>query len=274
MQIIVSTLVGAGAAAVAFALLVSYWGGNLQGPAPSAKPEPQVAAAGLSENQRADVEKTIEKYLLGNPQILVQMSEALERHQNEQRVALVRKTISEQADEIFRDGYGLEAGNPDGDVTVVEFSDYNCPYCKRAFNHVRKLIEKDAKVRVVLKEFPIFGERSRGAARVAIAAGKQGKYFEMHSALLRNPGQNNEATALKLAEQLGLDVDKLREDMKSDEVKTIIDKTRELGNKLGIQGTPFYLVGDKVIPGAPEDLLEVFEKNVAEIRKDGCQVGC
>lgn len=281
MQFVIPALVGAVVSAAVFALFLALSPNVPTGPAEqetAAEPAAREQAAGtddaLNAAQRAEVQETVREYLLENPQILVQMSEALEQHQEEERENRIRTAISDNADLIFRDSYGLEAGDPQGDVTIVEFSDYNCPYCKRAFTALTKLLDSDKKVRVVLKEFPIFGERSEGAARVAIAAKNQGKYFEMHTALLKNRGQNNEQTALKLAESLGLDMEKLREDMNSEDTRKIIRETRELGNKLGIQGTPFYLVGDRSIPGAPENLYEVFEQNVADVRKDGCKVGC
>lgn len=279
IQLIVPALVGAAVSALAIALFVWFGPSQMrQAETPATAPEQAEEtvseAAEIDESRRAAIEKIIEEYLGNNPQILLRMSAALERQQEEERTARIQQTINSNADEIYRDNYGLETGNPDGDVTIVEFADYNCPYCKRAFGHLKKLLEKDDKVRVVLKEFPIFGERSEGAARVAIAASKQGKYFELHSALYQSRGRNNEKTALQIAEKLGLDMDKLREDMNSDETKNIIKKTRDLGNKLGIQGTPFFLVGDKVIPGAPDNLLEVFEENVAEIRKNGCTATC
>jgi protein-disulfide isomerase len=184
------------------------------------------------------------------------MTEALDKQQADAQNVKVQTAISENADLIFRDKYGLEAGNPKGDVTIVEFSDYNCPYCKRAYSDVEKLIKSDKNVRFVMKEFPIFGERSESAARVAIAARKQGKYMELHAAMMNNRGPNNGKVALKLAEELGFDMDKLREDMKSDEARKIIEETRILGNKLGIQGTPFFLIGDQTIPGAGGDAAE------------------
>jgi len=281
MQFVIPALVGAGVSAAAFALFLALSPSVPTSPTeqqlatkPATVEQPASADAALSETQRAEVEKTVREYLLKNPQILVQMSQALEQHQAEERQNRISTAISDNADQIFRDNYGLEAGDPEGDVTIVEFSDYNCPYCKRAFNDLTKLLDSDKKVRVVLKEFPIFGERSEGAARVAIAAKNQGKYFEVHTALLKNRGQNNEQSALKMAEKLGLDMDKLRQDMNSEETKKIIRETRELGNKLGIQGTPFYLVGDRSIPGAPDDLYQVFQRNVADVRKNGCKAGC
>lgn len=272
IQFIIPALLGAATAAAGIAAFLYFDIKRVD--QLSSSPQPVANQSAIDETQQAAIEKIVEEYLLKNPQILIRMSEALDEQQSQERISRVQDAIAKHASQIYKETDGMVAGNPDGDVTVVEFSDYNCPYCKRAFTNLRKLIEKDKNVRVVMKEFPIFGERSEGAARVAIAAAKQGKYFEMHAALLENRGQNNEQVALSLAEKLGLDIDKLREDAKSDEVTKIISDTRELGNNLGIQGTPFFLVGDKAIPGAPEDLLQVFETNVAEIRKNGCSVGC
>jgi protein-disulfide isomerase len=239
-----------------------------------AQPAPEKESAGFSNAQKQSIETVVRDYLVKNPEILIEMSSELERKQAEAEQENRNSVIAENADEIFRDDHGLIGGNPDGDVTVVEFSDYNCPYCKRAFNAVAKLIESDPKVRVVMKEFPIFGDQSEGAAHVAIAAGLQGKYFEMHSALLQSSGRNNKESALKIAEGLGLDMEKLKADADSPEVDKIIEDTRELGEKLGVQGTPFYLVGDRVVPGAPDNLYEIFVETVGEVRKNGCTVAC
>jgi protein-disulfide isomerase len=287
-QFLLPALVGASVAAAAFGLFVVLDPGRAPAPAPTAPaPAPTALAPlpvmpgrtaspaiALDDSQKVLIEKTVEAYLLNNPQILMKMSEALERQQTQNQDKKLQNTIAENGDSIYRDKFGLVAGNPDGDVTIVEFSDYNCPYCKRAFNSIKQVLGADSKVRVVLKEFPIFGEQSENIARVAIAAKYQGRYFDMHSALLKSPGRNNKKSALLIAEKLGLDMDKLRKDMNSDEVRKVISETRQLGNKLGIQGTPFFLVGDKVIPGAPDDLFQVFKGHIADIRKNGCTVSC
>lgn len=280
MQFIVPALVGAGVSAAAFALFLAVGPDRAGAPPPpppppaASKSSPLADLAVLNDAQRTAIEQTVEAYLIKNPQILMQMSELLERQQAEEQTTKVKTAISENTEMIFRDNYGLETGNPKGDVTIVEFSDYNCPYCKRALKDLTKLLGSDKNVRVVLKEFPIFGERSEGTARVAIAASKQGRYFEMHTALLKNRGQNTQKSALLLAEKLGLDMDKLKKDMATDEANNIIKETRELGNKLGINGTPFYLVGDRVIPGAPDNLYQVFQQHIADVRKNGCEAGC
>ena len=266
---LVAALVAAGISAAGLGLFLVN-----QKPAPqqAATPAPAPSATEFTDAQRQSIEKTVREYLIKNPELLVEMSTELERRQAEAEQKLRQTAIAENADAIFREKDPLIGGNPQGDVTIVEFSDYNCPYCKRAFNHIAKIIASDANVRVVMKEFPIFGQQSIGAARVAIAAGKQGKYFAVHTALLRDEGRASEASALRLAEELGLDMDKLKADMNSPDVLKVIADTRQLGEKLGIQGTPFYLVGDKVVPGAPENLYDLFVQHVAEIRKSGCPV--
>ena len=157
-------------------------------------------------------------------------------------------------------------------MPVIEFFDYNCGYCKKAFLDIAKLVDKDKKVRVIMKEFPILSKGSEEAAKVALAAKMQGKYWEFHRALLQSQGQANEATSLRVAEKLGLDMARIKKDMASPEVQKEIDDTRELATKMGIQGTPHFIVGDRIIPGAPENLAELLGKHVEEVRKDGCKV--
>ncbi len=228
----------------------------------------------VDQAQSRDIEQTIRNYLVQNPEVLVEMQTAFERRQANARQESRQSAITENAAHLFRPGDGLVAGNPDGDVTVVEFFDYNCGYCRRAFKDLVKLIETDQNVRVVLKEFPIFGEPSEAAARAAIAAQKQGKYFEMHSALLETPGRASKEKALEIADELGLDKEQLKKDMESAEVDNVIKQTAALAEKMGLEGTPFYLVGDKAIPGAPENLYDLFVENVSEIRKNGCAATC
>jgi len=153
---------------------------------------------------------------------------------------------------------------------VVEFFDYNCGYCKRGFSDVAKLIDQDKNVRVVFKEFPILRDESEQASKVALAARMQGKYWEVHRDLISTKGLVNEAVALKVAEAHGLDMVKLKADMASPEVKAEIDRVKDLAQKLAINGTPHFLVGDRAIGGAPENLYDVLEGHVTELRKAGC----
>jgi protein-disulfide isomerase len=156
----------------------------------------------------------------------------------------------------------------------VEFFDYNCGFCRRALPDVVKLIDSDDKVRVVFKELPIFGDESEAAAKVALAAAKQGKYFEMHQKLFSEPGKADKDKALKVAQELGLDVPQLEKDMADPSIQQALDEAKGLAEKLGLQGTPLYLIGDRIVPGAPDDLYDQLTKNVAEVREKGCKATC
>jgi protein-disulfide isomerase len=225
--------------------------------------------AGLQEKQVVDI---IRNYLTQHPEILVEMTTELDNRQRDEQAAVQQKAIVENADAIFRSPHAFVGGNPDGDVTVVEFFDYNCGYCKRALPDLVKLIDGDDKVRVVLKEMPIFGGDSDDAAKGALAAMKQGKYFEMHQKLFSDSGKADKEKVLRIAGELGLDLEQLKKDMEGEEIEKALEEARELGQKLGLQGTPFYLIGDQAIPGAPEDLYDRLTEKVGEVREEGCKI--
>ncbi|HSD93333.1 MAG TPA: DsbA family protein [Methyloceanibacter sp.] len=228
-------------------------------------------SAALDEKRIVDI---VQDYLIKNPEILVEMTTELDKRQQAEQAEQQVTVISENSDAIFRSPLSYAAGNPDGDVSVVEFFDYNCGFCRRALPDVVKLIDNDDKVRVVFKEFPIFGEESEDAAKAALAAGKQGKYFEMHQKLFSESGKANKEKALKIAQELGLDIPQLETDMASAEVQQAIDEAKDLAVKLGLQGTPFYLIGDRNVPGAPDDLYDQLTAKVAEVREQGCEAKC
>jgi protein-disulfide isomerase len=227
--------------------------------------------AALDEQKIIDI---VRDYLTKNPEILVEMTTELDKRQQAEQAEQQQKVISDNADAIFRSPLAYTAGNPNGDVSVVEFFDYNCSFCRRALPDVVKLIDNDDKVRLVLKELPIFGEESEGAAKAALAAGKQGKYFEMHQKLFSEPGKADKDKALKIAQELGLDVPQLEKDMENPEIQKALDEAKDLAQKLGLQGTPLYLIGDRMVPGAPDDLYDQLVAKVAEIREKGCKATC
>jgi protein-disulfide isomerase len=242
---------------------------------PSAQEGAQSAAPGtsaFSPAQKKELETIIKDILLQNPEILMEAQTALEAKMEKIQSERMAVAIKDNSAEIFRPTTSPVVGNSNGDVTVIEFFDYNCGYCKKALPDIAQLIDKDRKVKFIPKEFPILAKGSEDAARVALAAKAQGKYWEFHRAMLESQGQANEATALRIAEKLGLDMARLKKDMASAEVKKEIEDTRKLAAKLGIQGTPHFLVGDRIIPGAPENLGELLVQNVKEVRKDGCKV--
>ena len=239
--------------------------------APAAASAPSGSSA-FTPAQRKELEGIIKDILLNNPELLMEAQTALEAKMEKIQNERMAVAIKDNSAEIFRPAASPIVGNSNGDVTVIEFFDYNCGYCKKAFPDVAQLIDKDRKVKLIPKEFPILAKGSEEASRVALAAKLQGKYWEFHRAMLESQGQANEASALKIAEKLGLDMARLKKDMASSEVKKEIEDTRKLAAKLGIQGTPHFLVGDRIIPGAPENLAELLGQNVKEVRKDGCKV--
>lgn len=241
-------------------------------PVSSSEKSTTLASGTFSAVQRKELESLFRDFLLNNPEVLLEAQNALEAKMDKIQTERMAVALKEHAGELFRPASSPIVGNAKGDVPVIEFFDYNCGFCKKALSEVTQLVDKDKKVRIIMKEFPILAKGSEEASRVALAAKLQGKYWEFHRAMLEHQGQANEASALRVAEKLGLDMPRLKKDMASADVKKEIDDTRALAAKMGIQGTPHFIVGDRIIPGAPENLLELLNKNVAEVRKEGCKV--
>jgi protein-disulfide isomerase len=224
----------------------------------------------FDDAQKRGIEQIVKDYLLQNPQVLVEVQGALEAKMAKEEAEKTKAMVAENAKEIYRHPDAPVAGNPDGDITVVEFFDYNCGYCKRGFHNIRELIEKDKNVRVVFKELPILSKDSEDAAKIALAARAQGKYWELHQALIESKGRVTEASALDMAGKLGLDVAKLKADKDSEAVKGELARVEALARTMNISGTPHFLVGDQAIGGAPEDLLDQLTGKIAALRQSGC----
>ncbi len=212
----------------------------------------KVQAAEFTPQQKKAIEQVVRQYLLNNPEILIEMSQKLEEKQARQQAEQARAALKAHGDLIFRNANDPVFGNPKGSIVVVEFSDYNCPYCRRALNDVKKLVEQHKDVKVVMKEFPILGPGSDEAARIALAAYRQNpkKYYELHKALLGFPGRVNGKVALSIAEKLGYDVKKLEQEMNGDAVKNTTALNLQLAQTLGINGTPAFIIGNEIIRGA------------------------
>ena len=239
--------------------------------APAAAAPVATAAPGFSAEQKTSIETIVKDYLIGHPELLIEMQAAYETKAQKDQEEKTKAMVAENAKDIYRHPDAAVAGNPNGDITVVEFFDYNCGYCKRGFPAVAKLIENDKNVRVVFKELPIISDASEPVSRVALASRMQGKYWEMHKALISHKGTTTEAVALKAAEDLGLDMAKLKADMNSDAVKGELARVKDLAQKMGINGTPHFLVGDRSVGGAPENLTETLAGHIADLRKSGCK---
>jgi len=209
----------------------------------------------FSPAQRGSIEKIIKDYLLEHPEVLQEAMAALEKKQALAEAEKAKSAIKNHSDAIFNSPFQVTLGNPQGDVTFVEFFDYNCGYCKRAMTDMFALMEKDPKLKVVLKEFPVLGPGSVEAARVAAAVRMQDKtgtkYREFHQKLLGGRGQADKARAIAVAKEVGLDVARIERDMKSEEVTTAINENMKLAEALGINGTPSYVIGR----GANGDLV-------------------
>ncbi len=223
----------------------------------------------FSAEQKQAIERIVKDYLVQNPEVLLEVGRALEKRQAEMQVAEHRRIIVENKDKIFASPVDFVMGNPNGDITVVEFFDYNCPWCKRAVGELTKLIESDSNVKVVLKEFPIFGENSTFTAKVAMASRVQGKYLDFHMALMKER-QVTKDNVFQIAEKVGLDVDKLKADMDKPEFDAAIKQNSAIAQALGIEGTPGYVVDAKVNVGFLA--LDGLRQIIGEARKEGCQV--
>ncbi len=233
---------------------------------------PQAArSAEFSESQRSEIGGIIRDYLLNNPEVLREAFEELQRREQMAEAERAQTNIREHAASIFRSDKDLVIGNPDGKVTLVEYFDYNCGFCKRALPDVLKLVDEDKDLRIVIKEFPILGPGSTFAARAALASGKQGKYWEFHLALLEQRGAVNEQSVMRVAKKIGLDVDKLKADMTSPEIENTLRSNMAIAQLLGINGTPAFIIDDKLIPGAVG--YETLAGTVNQIREaGGCKI--
>lgn len=210
----------------------------------------QPAAQTYSEAERAEIELIVRDYLLRHPEIIVEAIEVLQSREQQAQLQQQREALAALQSEVFDSPTSPTMGNLDGDVVLVEFFDYQCGFCKRVLDDVFELAESDGNIRVVFKELPILGPDSVVAARAALAARPQGLYVEFHNALMGHRGALSEQVIFDIAADIGLDVDRLRTDMESPEVAAEIAANLQLAQRLGIGGTPAFVIGDQVVPGA------------------------
>jgi protein-disulfide isomerase len=222
--------------------------------------------ASFDDAQKQEIQAIIKDYLLKQPEVLREAIEELSRREADAAEKERLKVLSS----LYKQDTPFSTG--DGKITVVEFFDYNCGYCRKAFEDVLTLGKQEKDVRIVFVEFPILSEESRVASEAAIASTKQGKYVEYHTALMRHNGRVDGDVAMKIAADVGLDVEKLKADMKAPEVAETIEKNLQLGTSIGVQGTPAIFVGDETIPGAPDNLGEILKTAVNGISKNGCSI--
>ena len=211
-------------------------------------------AQNFSGAQKGEIEKIIREYLIANPEVLQEAIAALEKKQAADEAEKHQAAVKDNAQAIFNSPRQVTVGNPQGDVTFVEFFDYNCGYCKRAMVDMMELMKHDPKLKVVLKEFPVLGPASVEVARVAVAVRMQDKtgkkYLDFHQKLLSGRGQVDKARAIAVAKEVGLDVARIEKDLGSDEVRLTLEESLKLAEKLGLNGTPSYVIGPHVVVGA------------------------
>jgi protein-disulfide isomerase len=206
-------------------------------------------------DQRGEIERIVKEYLLSHPELVQDVMTELDKRQTDAATEKHRAAVGEYSTAIFASPRQVTLGSPQGDVTLVEFFDYNCGYCKRAMSDMLELLKDDSKLKFVLKEFPVLGEGSVQAAQVAAAVRMQDKsggkkYLEFHQKLLGGRGHADKARALAVAKEVGFDLARIEKDIASDEVKAQLEESFKLADALGLSGTPSYVVGSDVVVGA------------------------
>jgi protein-disulfide isomerase len=215
---------------------------------------PSASAQSFSDTQRGDIESIVRNYLIAHPEVLEEAMAELSKRQSAAEAEKHATSVATNAEAIFNSPRGVSVGNKDGDVTFVEFFDYNCGYCKRAMSDMLDLMKSDPKLKVVLKEFPVLGPGSVEAAQIAVAVRMQDpsgkKYLDFHQKLLNSKGQADKARALAAAKEAGLDMAKIEKDSASPEVRATLDENFKLAEAMGMNGTPSYVIGKQVVIGA------------------------
>lgn len=256
-------------AALAAALLATPWAASAQQNAPSAPPMTMPPAADVPPLppglDKATIERIVHDYILQHPEMIIEAVSELRKRQEQASADQAQKAIALQREQIFNDPATPVAGNAKGDVTIVEFFDYHCGYCKQVQPSMESLLKEDGKLRIVFKELPILLPESRVAAAAALAAQRQGKYLAMHNALMSARGKLTKDRILQIGKENGLDVAKLERDMALPEIDSAIDRNLKLAGDLNITGTPSFLIGDELVPGAIDK--EEIKKLIAKARK-------
>lgn len=222
--------------------------------------------SGVSASMPQDAfEERVRTYLLDNPEIIMQAVQRLQSRQERAERTEAETILQARSEEIFRDPASPVGGNPDGDVTLVEFFDYNCSYCRQVAPVMQQAEAADSQLRIVYKEFPILGSNSIFAAKAALAVHRQGKYLAFHHALMQARGTVDEARVLDVAAKVGVDVDLMKSDMNKPAIQTAVEKNLALAQALRINGTPSFISGAEVLRGAAD--LSTLQRLIREARK-------
>ena len=232
------------------------------------------ARAELSAAQRTEIEGVIKDYLMKNPDVIREVLVEMERKQKADEESARTKAVTDLAPTLFNSGRQAVMGNPNGKITLVEFFDYNCGYCKKALDDIAKLVKAEPELRLVVKDFPVLGPGSVEAAEVATALRNQikgDKYWQYHTKLLMTRGQIGKAQALAVAKEMGADMDRLAKDTASPETRASLQEVMMIADKLQLTGTPTFVLGDEVIVGAVgQDELRTRIGNMRKCGKTAC----
>lgn len=226
---------------------------------------PSQTASAQSQTPKDEFERRVRAYLLEHPEVIVEAMQRLEQRERAAQLSAARSVLKARADEILRDPASPVGGNPKGDISLVEFFDYNCPYCRRVAPDMLKAEANDPKLRIVYKEFPILGPNSVFAAKAALAAHRQGKYVAVHKALMATKGTVTEKAVLDVVSRLGLDLERLKRDMTDPAIQAHIDRNLALAKALQINGTPSFVIGEEILPGAVD--LATLERLIGAARE-------
>ncbi len=216
----------------------------------------------MSDAEKEQFGQQVREYLLENPEVIIEAINILEQRNALAEAQADQELVAANADELFNDGYSWVGGNPDGDLTLVEFMDYRCGYCRRAVPQVAELLSEDGNIRLIIKEFPILGDASVMSSRFAVAtkhvAGDDA-YKQVHDALMEFGGEPTEVTLRRISDGLGLDSDAIIEAMNSDQVTDEINQTRDLARRLNISGTPSFVLGTEMLRGflTADQMIEI-----------------
>lgn len=210
------------------------------------------------------LQQAIHDYILAHPEVLIQSLRIAKEREDARVVEQNKALVASMRDDLVDDPDAPVRGNPSGDVTLIEFFDYRCPYCRQVEPFIQALIKNDPGLRVVEKEFPILGPGSVYAARISLAANKQGRYEQFHNAVMSKRSNFDEGTLLKFAEESGLAMDRLRADINSPEIDAEINRTAAIAKVLKLSGTPAFIVGTELIPGATD--LETLQSLLDDAR--------
>lgn len=211
---------------------------------------PPASAADFTPEQRQAIEAIIHDYLTKHPEAMIEALQAAEDKLKSEAHDKASAALSDRRHDIFDDPDTPVGGNPKGDVSVVEFFDYRCPYCKQVEPALEALLAQDKQLRFVYKEFPVLGPESVAASKAALAARRQGKYDAFHRAMMALKGQINEAAVMQVAGSVGLDVERLQRDMAAPEIEQTLKANLQLAEALDIRGTPGFVIGSEIVPGA------------------------